>query len=201
MCPAPRRVFSAVVIANPLVTPSSPKHATAARRRLRRRRGLLLGPWLRCSPARHQCRRLALRAGSAPLLLAGPGAPTLRRRQRLSRPGRHRMGPRVRLGAVRRASARAVKLSRLRLCPARPRRRHSALMRGTRRHAAGAVGLEGAVAGTPHRRRARDGRGPLHHRHRSIAHHRRPRHRRRSPVRQRPADFLPPSACWCGCGG
>ena len=141
------------MIANPLVTPSPPKHATAV--------GVACGAGAAfCWALGFVAARHGINVGVSPFVLAlhryfWPGLALLPFvvTNGFRDLGGIGWGRGFVSGAVRRASARAVKLSRLRLRPARPRRRHSALMRGTGRHAAGAVGAEGAAAGTPHRRR------------------------------------------------
>ena len=138
-----------LVTANQQIAPSlppPPKHPTAL--------GVACGAGAAlCWALGFVAARHGVTVGVSPLVLAlhryvWPGLALLpfRRQHRLARPRRHRLGPRICAGAVRRTAARAAELYRLFVCSARPWRRHPAVVRGIGRHCAGAAGVEGAVA-------------------------------------------------------
>ena len=139
-------------------------------RRLRGRRGFVLGARLCRRPAGGDRGPIAARSRAASLCLAGAGAYSGRRRQRLRRSRRHGLAARHRHYDLRRPAARAVELFRLRLRAARPRRHHSTVVRRARRSHSGAAYFEGAVAATAHRRRFGDAWRTCGDRRRGVAH-------------------------------
>ena len=149
---------------------SDGKARDCAGRSVRRRFCLVLGFRFRRRAAWRTGRHVAARAGAAPLHLARPRAASARCTLGLRRSRRPGLAPRHRADGIRRPAARAVELHWLRLCAARPRQRHSAVVRRCRRPRAGAFHSQGSVAASPPRRRADYCAGSCGDRLRGIAH-------------------------------